>query len=40
MLEDGAAIAQIHAQVEKVVVPAADQLDPERHDLHVAAGAG
>ena len=37
--QDGAAKAQIGAQVEEVAVFVADQLDPERHDLHVAARA-
>ena len=37
--QDGAAKPQVGAQVEKVVVRAPDQFDPERHDLHVAACA-
>src|SRR5512135_185984 len=35
--QDDATIAQIDSQVEQVVVRPADQLDPERHHLHVAA---
>jgi len=34
--QDDAAKAQVGAQVEQVVVAAADQLGPERHHLHVA----
>src|SRR5262245_31048528 len=35
--QDGAAVGDVGAQVEEVVLRRADQLDPERHDLHVAA---
>jgi hypothetical protein len=37
--QDDAAIAQVGAQAEQVVLPRADQAGPERHDLHVAARA-
>src|SRR5262249_42117867 len=39
VLEDHAAVAEIGAKVEQVVVLAADQTRPERHDLHEPAGA-
>jgi len=38
--QDDAAKAQVGAQVEQVVVAAADQLGPERHHLHVAHRPG
>jgi hypothetical protein len=37
--QDRAAVAQVGAQIEQRVVRPADQLYPEWHDLHVAAGA-
>ena len=37
--QDHAAVAQVGAQVEEVVLGAADQPRPERHHLHVAARA-
>jgi len=37
--QDGAAVAQIGSQVKQVVIVAADQPDPEGHDLHEAPGA-
>ena len=37
--QDGAAVTQVGAHVEKVVFLVADGFDPERHDLHIAACA-
>ncbi len=37
--QDRAAVAQIGAQVEQILVAIADQFQPERHHLHVAARA-
>lgn len=38
--QDGTAISQVGAHVEKVVFPVANGFDPERHDLHIAACTG
>src|SRR3954465_11255709 len=38
--QDGAAVGEVRAQVEQIVIGLADHLHPERHHLHVAAGAG
>jgi hypothetical protein len=38
--QDGAAETQVVRMWKRLLVLAADQLDPERHDLHVAARAG
>src|SRR5207248_3328133 len=37
--QDRAAVAKVRPQVEQVVIRISDQLDPEGHDLHVAARA-
>ena len=39
MAQDGAAVAQVDAQVEQVVFCGTDFLHPERHHLHVAVCA-
>ncbi len=40
MLENGAAVSQVGADVEEVVLGSADFIEPERHDLHQPQGAG
>jgi hypothetical protein len=39
MAQDDAAVAQVGAQMEQVVVAPPDERDPERHHLHESAGA-
>src|SRR5690606_21159302 len=38
--EDGAAVAQVGLHAEQAVARPSDLLEPERHHLHQAAGAG
>src|SRR4029077_20496834 len=38
--QDGAAVGEVGAQVKEIVARLADQLQPDRHHLHVAARAG
>src|SRR6185436_8275269 len=38
--QDDAAVSEVGAQLEKIILRPADQLDPERHHLHVATRAG
>src|SRR5438046_7998100 len=38
--QDRAAIGQVGPQVKEIMAGPADELDPERHHLHVAASAG
>src|SRR3954469_23302212 len=38
--QDRAAVGQVGTQVKEIMAGPADELHPERHHLHVAAGAG
>ena len=39
VFENHTTVAQVGAQMKQVLLRLADQLDPERHHLHVAARA-